>query len=550
MQRIIECVPNFSEGRDQAIIGRIVGAIEKIPGVRLLDVDSGQDTNRTVVTFAGPPEEILEAAFQAIKTAAELIDMSRHSGAHPRMGATDVCPLVPVTGVTMAECVELAGRLGRRVAGELQIPVYLYEEAAVCEERRSLAWLRAGEYEGLPEKLARPDFRPDFGDAVFNPRAGATVIGAREFLIAYNVNLNTRNVRLAKEIAGRLREKGYIIKDPQSGEKRTVPGLLKVVRAVGWYIEEYNMAQVSINLLNYRTTPLAQVFEETERLAAEYGLRVTGSELVGLIPLAALLDCGRHFLQKQEMSRAVGEAELVRVAVQSLGLGELAAFEPMHKIVEYRLRQAGRLVSLDLQQFSDELASASPAPGGGSVAALAGALSASLSAMVGNLTFGKKGYEVVWPEMEELAIQAQELKQFFLAAIDRDTAAFNEVMAAIRLPKKTAAEKLHRDEQILAANKLATTVPFTVLERSLEAAELALKTCEKGNRNSLSDAGVAGLTASAAGLGALYNVLINLRQIDDAGFSRDILAEALALNDKIEDVVGQVKAGVKEELLG
>ena len=324
MQRIIECVPNFSEGRDQAVINQIVGAIEKLPGVRLLDVDSGQDTNRTVVTFAGPPEEVLEAAFQAIKTAAELIDMSRHSGAHPRMGATDVCPFVPVTGVTMAECVELAGRLGRRVADELHIPVYLYEEAAGCEERRSLAWLRAGEYEGLPEKLARPDFRPDFGDAVFNPRAGATVIGAREFLIAYNVNLNTRNVRLAKEIAGRLRERGHIVKDPQSGERQTVPGLLKAVRAVGWYIEEYNLAQVSINLLNYRTTPLSQVFEETERLAAEYGLRVTGSELVGLIPLAALLECGRHFLQKQGMSRAVGEAELVRVAVQSLGLSEIA----------------------------------------------------------------------------------------------------------------------------------------------------------------------------------------------------------------------------------
>jgi glutamate formiminotransferase/formiminotetrahydrofolate cyclodeaminase len=549
MQRIIECVPNFSEGRDQTVINQIVGAIEKLPEVRLLDVDSGQDTNRTVVTFAGPPEEVLEAAFQAIKTAAELIDMSRHSGAHPRMGATDVCPFVPVTGVTMGECVELAGRLGRRVAGELHIPVYLYEEAAGCEERRSLAWLRAGEYEGLPEKLARADFRPDFGDAVFNPRAGATVIGAREFLIAYNVNLNTRNVRLAKEIAGRLREKGHIVRDPQSGEKRTVPGLLKAVRAVGWYIEEYNLAQVSINLLNYRTTPLSQVFEETERLAAEYGLRVTGSELVGLIPLAALLDCGRHFLQKQGMSRAVGEVELVRIAVQSLGLSEITPFKPEHKIVEYRFRQAGQLVSLDLQRFSDELASASPAPGGGSVAALAGALSASLSAMVGNLTFGKKGYEDVWPEMEESAMRAQELKQFFLAAIDRDTAAFNEVMAAFRLPKKTAADKLHRDGQVLAANKLATTVPFTVLEKSLEAAELALKTCEKGNRNSLSDAGVAGLTASASGLGALYNVLINLRQIDDAGFSRDMLARALALSDRIEDVAGQVKVLVKEVLL-
>lgn len=550
MRRIIECVPNFSEGRDQAIIGRIAAEIEKVNGVRLLDVDPGQDTNRTVITFAGTPEAVVEAAFQAIKTATGLIDMRRHMGAHPRMGATDVCPLVPVSGVTMEECVELARQLGERVAGELEIPVYLYEEAAASVERRSLAWLRAGEYEGLAEKLNRPEFRPDFGEAVFNARSGATVIGAREFLIAYNVNLNTRSVRLAREIAGRLREKGYSIKDPQTGERRTIPGLLKDVRAVGWYIEEYKMAQVSINLLNYRTTPLHRVFEETARLAAEYGLRVTGSELVGLIPLEAMLACGRHFLERQGMSCGVDEAELVRVAVQSLGLNEVAPFAPEHKIVEYRFREQGALASMSLAHFADELASASPAPGGGSVAALTGALSASLSSMVGNLTFGKKGYEDVWEEMEALAVHAQELKAFFLAAVDRDTAAYNEVLAAIRLPKKTDAEKTHRERQLLAANKLATACPFSVLEKSLEAAKLALQATEKGNRNSLSDAGVGGLTAAVAGLGSLYNVLINLKQIPDPEYRDEMQGRALALNDRVEAVVAQITARFKKELLG
>ncbi|MDP3478781.1 MAG: formimidoyltransferase-cyclodeaminase, partial [Desulfoprunum sp.] len=430
-----------------------------------------------------------------------------------------------------------------------QIPVYLYEEAAVTEERRSLAWLRSGEYEGLAEKLQRPEFRPDYGAAAFNARSGATVIGAREFLIAYNVNLNTRNVRLAKEIAGRLREKGRTVKNQQTGESETIPGLLKAVRAVGWYIDEYNMAQISINLLNYRTTPLYQVFEEAERLAAEYGLRVTGSELVGLIPLEAMLACGRHFLQKQGVSCGVSETELVRVAVQSLGLSEIATFEPEHKIVEYRFREAGQLASMSLQDFVDELASDSPAPGGGSIAALAGALSAALSAMVANLTFGKKGYEEVWGEMETLAVRAQELKQFFIAAIDQDTAAFNEVMAAIRLPKKTEAEKTHREEQMMAANKLATMVPFSVLEKSLEVAELALQASKNGNRNSLSDAGVAGLTAAVASLGALYNVQINLKQISDSEFSADMQSRALAFNDRVEAVVEQVKAVLRKEML-
>ena len=550
MDRIVECVPNFSEGRDRTVIDRITSRIEAVAGVRLLDVDCGRDTNRTVVTFAGEPEAVLEAAFAAVSGAAELIDMRRHRGAHARLGAVDVCPFVPVAGVTMAECVELARRLGRRVAEELAIPVYLYGEAAAADERRSLAWLRAGEYEGLEQKLRRPDFRPDFGAAVFNPRSGAMVIGARGFLIAFNINLNTRNARLAQEIAVRLRHRGGRVRNRATGAMETVAGLLPAVQAVGWYIEEYGLAQVSVNLVDFHTTPLYRLFDEAERLAGESGLRVTGSELVGLVPLAAIVECGRHYLQRQGQCRGAAEAELVRVAVQSLGLNEVASFEPSQKILEYRLRPAGPLVSLPLTAFVDELASGSPAPGGGSVAALAGALAAALAAMVGNLTFGKKGYEAVWAEMEAMAIRAQELKQFFLAAVDRDTAAFNQVMAAVRLPNRSEADQAHRAGQIAAATREATLVPLAVLEKAAEAADLARQAVRTGNRNSLSDAGVAALAAALAGLGALYNIMINLKQIDDAGFNRDLLARALALSDRIEDVVGQVKVAVNEALLG
>ena len=550
MERIVECVPNFSEGRDRTVIDRITAQIERVEGVRLLDVDCGWDTNRTVATFAGEPEAVLEAAFQAIRCASELIDMARHAGAHPRMGATDVCPLVPVAGVTMAECVELARRLGKRVAEELAIPVYLYEEAATTPERRSLAWLRSGEYEGLAAKLQRPDFRPDFGEAVFNARSGATVIGARQFLIAWNINLNTASVRLAQEIATRLREKGGKVRNRATGVTETVPGLLPAVRAVGWYIDEYRLAQVSINLLDFRITPLHRVFEEAERLAADCGLRVTGSELVGLVPLAALIDCGRHFLNRQGGCRAVSESELVRVAAQSLGLSDVAAFEPQRKIIEYRLRRPAPLASLTLSRFADELASSSPAPGGGSVAALAGALSVSLSAMVGNLTFGKKGYGEVSAEIEDLAVRAQELKRFFLEAVDRDTASFNRVMAAIRLPKKTGAEVARRQGEIEAANKEAAKVPLDVLEKAVEAAELAREMTEKGNRNSLSDAGVAGLAAEMAGLGAFYNVLINLGQIDDFAFTTEMRRRAFTLQGLLETAAGGVKQMLLRQLGG
>jgi len=548
MKQIVECVPNFSEGRDAAVIEQITAEIKKIAGVELLDVDPGRDTNRTVVTFAGSPAAVEEAAFQAIKKAAAVIDMSKHKGAHPRMGATDVCPFVPVSGVTMADCVGIARKLGKRVGEELAIPAYLYEEAAASPERRSLAYIREGEYEGLSEKLKKKEFKPDFGKAVFNKQAGATVIGAREFLIAYNVNLNTRNVKLAKEIANRMREKGYTVKNPETGAKETVPGTLKAVRAVGWYIPEYQMAQISVNLLNYNTTPLYRVFEEAERFAAEFGVRVTGSELVGLIPLEAVLQVGRHYLRKQGNSRGVDEKELVRVAVQSLGLAELTPFKPEHKIIEYRFRKKGPLASMDLAAFCAELASDSPAPGGGSIAALNGALSAGLSAMVGNLTFGKKGYEGVRGEMEIVAEKAQPLKDFFIEAIDKDTEAFNLLMAAFSLPKKSDDEKKARQEAIDEATKGATLVPFSVLERSRTAAELALAVAIKGNRNSLSDAGVAGLAAALCAEGALYNVLINTQDMAAGSFRSETRAQARNMCACVLETAARIKAEMEKAL--
>jgi glutamate formiminotransferase/formiminotetrahydrofolate cyclodeaminase len=548
MKQIVECVPNFSEGRDAGVIEQITAEIKKVAGVELLDVDPGRDTNRTVVTFAGSPPAAEEAAFRAIQKAAELIDMSKHKGAHPRMGATDVCPFVPVAGMSMADCVDVARRLGRRVGEELAIPVYLYEEAAACPERRSLAYIREGEYEALPEKLKKKEFKPDFGKAAFNKRAGATVIGAREFLIAYNVNLNTRNVKLAKEIANRMREKGYTLKNPETGEKETVPGALKAVRAVGWYIPEYQMAQISVNLLNYNTTPLHRVFEEAERLAAEFGVRVTGSELVGLIPLEAVLQVGRHYLRKQGHCRGVDEKELVRVAVQSLGLAELAPFKPEHKIIEYRFRKKGPLAAMDLVEFCAELASDSPAPGGGSIAALNGALSAGLSAMVANLTFAKRGYEAVRNEMEIVAEKAQPLKDFFIEAIDKDTEAFNRLMAAFALPKKSDEEKQARQQAIDEATQGATLVPFTVLERSRTAADLALAVAKKGNRNSLSDAGVAGLAAALCAEGALYNVLINTQELPAGSYRSETRAQARQMCACVLETVAKVKAEMDKAL--
>ncbi|MDQ1354042.1 MAG: glutamate formiminotransferase / formiminotetrahydrofolate cyclodeaminase [Acidobacteriota bacterium] len=548
MKKIVECVPNFSEGRDMTVMGKITDEIKKVAGVELLDVDPGKDTNRTVVTFAGDPDAAVEAAFQAIKKASELIDMSKQHGAHPRMGATDVCPFVPVSGVTMEDCVEIAKKLGQRVAEELHIPVYLYEEAAASEERRSLAYIREGEYEALPEKLKKEEFKPDFGEPVFNARSGATVIGAREFLIAYNVNLNTRDVKIARKIANRIREKGRTVTNKDTGEKEQEVGTLKAVRAVGWYMADYNMAQISVNLLNYKITPLYQVFEECDKFAREFGVRVTGSELVGLIPLEAMLETGRHFLKLQDNSTGVSEKELVRIAVQSLGMAELAPFNTENKIIEYKLRKKGRLASMNLYEFADELASDSPAPGGGSVAALNGSLSAGLSAMVGNLTFGKKQYAEVKEIMADVAEKAQKLKDFFTDAIDKDTEAFDKVMAAFGLPKGTPEETEARGKAVQAATKEATLVPFSVLEKTKEAAELALIMAEKGNRNSLSDAGVAGLTASAAAEGALYNVMINLAGIEDEAFKAEISKKAVQISGEVREIAAKIKQLLYAEL--
>ena len=548
MKKIVECVPNFSEGRDISVIEQITAEIKNTADVMLLDVDPGKDTNRTVVTIAGSPEGVEEAAFRAIKKAAQLIDMSKHSGAHPRMGATDVCPFVPVSGVTMDDCVAIAKRLGQRVAKELSIPIYLYEEAATCDERRSLAYIREGEYEALSEKLKTKKYKPDYGDAVFNAEAGATVIGAREFLIAYNVNLNTRNVKIARKIANRIREKGRMVKNKETGEKENVPGSLKAVRGVGWYIDEYSMAQMSFNLLNYKITPLYRVFEEAEKFAATFGVRVTGSELVGLIPLEAMLAVGRHVLKKQTVSTGVSESELVRVAIQTLGLKEVADFDPDHKIIEYRFRKKGRLAGMDSYEFCEELASDSPAPGGGTVAALNGALATGLSAMVGNLTYNKKAYKDVREEMISISEKAQSLKVFFINAMDQDTEAFNRVMDAFSLPKKSEEEIAVRNAKIQEATKEATLIPLTVLEKARIAADLAHAVAERGNRNSLSDSGVAGLAAGCAAEGALYNVMINLEAIEDEDFNKAVAEKAVKLNAEVQGVVKKIKKLMKRDL--
>lgn len=550
MLRLVECVPNFSEGRDQGVLDAIAEVVRGVDGVRLLDVDPGADTNRTVFTFAGPPEPVAEAAFRAIREASLRIDMSRHQGAHPRMGATDVCPFVPLAGVTMEECAELARRLGARVGQELGIPVYLYEHAASRPERRSLADIRAGEYEGLPAKLADPEWKPDFGPDSFQPRAGATVIGAREFLIAYNVNLNTRDKKLANEIALRIRENGRLRKDAEGkfvfdaqGNKLRDPGLLPSTRAVGWYIDQYGRAQISINLTNYRETPPHVAFETCAREAATLGLRVTGSELVGLIPKDALLLAGRYYLERQGKSAGVPESELIHIAVRSLGLDELGPFEPEKKVVEYAVRDTrGLLVEKTLRGFADEVSIDTPAPGGGSVAACAGALGAALAGMVANLTVGRKGLEASWEAMRPVAEKGQSLKDWYLHAVDEDTRAFNEVMAAMRLPQKSPEEVAARTAAIEAANRGATLVPLSVLERSIEVLELAREAAARGNQNSLSDAGVAALCARAAAEGAWLNVLINLKNLSDEGTVRE-------LRRRGEDALvrARVKAG---EVLG
>ena len=559
MKQLVECVPNFSEGRDRALIDKIVAVMAAVKGVKVLDVDPGADTNRTVVTLIGEPAPVAEAAFQGIRRAAELIDMSKHSGAHPRIGATDVCPFVPVSGVTMADCAELARQVGRRVGDELGIPVYLYEAAAASPQRVNLADVRAGEYEGLADKLRDPAWKPDFGPATFNARAGATVIGAREFLIAYNINFNTRDAALVNDIALEIREKGRVKKDAKGavvkdaqGEKVWAPGKFKAVKAIGWYIEQYGCAQLSINFNNYKISPVHEVFVEVCRQAETRGLRVTGSELVGLIPKQALLDAGAFFLTRQGKPAGVPDEELIHIAVKSLGLAELTPFDPLKKIIEASVEAENppRLQRMDLREFANELSSDSPAPGGGSVASLAGALAAALAAMVSNLTAGKKGYEEQRDRMLRVGVEGQRLKDEFLYDIDRDTEAFNEVMAAIKLPKKTDAEKAARNAAMEAANKGATLVPLGVLRRAVPALELALEMARHGNRNSISDAGVGGLMGLSAAEGAYYNVMINLKGIEDGAFRDATSREARALLKQAEELAAEIRDIVRKELVG
>jgi len=554
--KLVECVPNFSEGRNREKIKAITKEIETTPQVKLLDVDPGETTNRTVVTFIGSPEGVKEAAFKAIKRAAEVIDMSKHKGAHSRIGATDVCPFVPVSGVTMEDCVQIANEIGERVARELGIPIYLYEDAAKKPERKNLATIRTGEYEGLPEKLKDPEWTPDYGEPVFNQKAGATVIGAREFLIAYNINLNTRDRKLAHEIALNLREQGRAKRDADGkiirdtdGKSINIPGKFKAVKAVGWYIDDYGIAQISINFTNYKISPPHLVFDEARNKAEKLGLRVTGSELVGLIPKEALLMAGRYYLEKQGKSPGVPEEELIMIAVISLGLNDVAPFEPEKKIIEYQFQEtANSLLNFNLREFANELSMDSPAPGGGSTAALCGALSASLSSMVSNLTVGKKGYENVQKDMKNLAVKAQVLKDEFLRAVDLDTAAFNKLMESFRLPKKTEAQKEERDQVIEEATKEATLVPFEVLKKSLESLKLAKEVAFKGNKNSLSDAGVAGLSAQAAAEGAYYNIKINLPNLIDAEFKSKIKKQASSMKKKAVELGEEIRNYLEEEL--
>lgn len=532
MPAIVECVPNFSEGRDAAVIARITAAIAAVPGVTLLDTDPGAATNRTVVTFTGDPDSVVEAAFQAIKTAAETIDMRRHQGEHARMGATDVCPFVPVSGISMEECAALAERLGERVGRELEIPVYLYEKAARAPERRNLADVRAGEYEGLARKLVDPAWKPDFGPAAFGERqqrTGATVIGARPFLIAWNFNLNTRDAARAHDVAITVREKGRWAKDGQGrllkdadGNKIRQPGLLPATKCVGWTIPEYRRAQISMNLTDHTVTPLGVAFDTVEEEARKAGLRVTGAEIVGLVPLDALLEAGRHYLRKQGRCAGQSEAELLETAIQSMGLSELAPFVPEEKIIDHRVsRRSGRLVDLTLTGFADLLASDAPAPGGGSTAALCGALGAALAAMVANLTHGRKGLSQHDMEMDAVAVAGQRLKERFLRLLDEDTEAFAAVMAAMKLPKATDAEKAVRAAALEEANRRATLIPFQVLEACLEAMPLVEAVAERGNPNSLSDAGVAALCLGTACDGAAFNVRINLAGIADKAWKAE-----------------------------
>ncbi|MGN6214826.1 glutamate formimidoyltransferase [Parafilimonas sp.] len=558
MQQIIECVPNFSEGRDLNIIKQITDEIESVEGVHLLNVDPGKATNRTVVTFVGEPKAVVQAAFKAIKKAGELIDMSKHTGEHPRMGATDVCPLIPIANITMEETVEYAHELAKLVGEDLQIPVYLYEHAQKNKLRHNLSIIRAGEYEGFFKKIKLPGWKPDFGPDDFDAKRGATVIGARDFLIAYNVNLNTTSTRRANAIAFDVREVGRTKTEngkpvlDENGKPVTIPGSLKNVKAIGWFIEEYGIAQISMNLTNIGITPLHIAFDEVCKKADARGIRVTGSELVGLVPLKSMVDAGKYFLEKQKRSTGVAEKELVRIAVKSMGLDELALFKPEERIIEYLLKDAkdSALINTTLRDFADETASESPAPGGGSISAYVGALGISLATMVANLSSHKKGWDERWKEFSIWADKGQLYKNELMQLVDADTKAFNQIMAAMSLSKSTDEEKQMRKQAIQEATKFAIEVPFKVMQLAYESMFIIKEMADTGNPNSVSDAGVGVLCARSAVIGAFMNVRINASGYDDKTFVEDIIAKgrdiesnAIALETEILKVVNE-KIGI------
>ena len=551
-KQIVECVPNFSEGRDMGTIKQITDIIESIDGIKLLDVDPGKDTNRTVVTFAGSPDAVAEASFRSVKKASELIDMTKHHGAHPRMGATDVCPFIPVSGISMEETIVLAQKVAERIGNELGIPVYCYENAATNPERRNLANCRSGEYEGLRKKLSDPVWKPDFGPSEFNERSGATAVGARDFLVAFNVNLNTTSTRRANAIAYDVREKGRparegntatgkVVRD-ENGEKVMIPGSLKSVKAIGWYIEEYGIAQISMNLTNIAVTPVHIAFDEVCRKAEARGVRVTGSELVGLIPLKALLDAGRYYLAKQQRSTGVSDDELIRIAVRSMGLNDIHPFKPEEKIIEFVIGEISerKLIDMNLKAFMDETASESPAPGGGSVSAYLGALGIALGTMVANLSAHKRGWDDRWQEFSDWAEKGKAIQNSLLQLVDEDTKAFNNIMEAFSLPKKSEEEKKMRDNAVQETTKNATLVPLKVMEIAYSGFDLINAMVENGNPNSITDAGVGALAIRSCIRGAFLNVRINASGLRDKVFVADVIKKGADIETRAiaaEDLV-------------
>ena len=561
MKQLIECVPNFSEGNNMDIIKQITNEIESVEGISLLDVDPGQATNRTVVTMVGTPDDVCEAAFRAVKKASELIDMSNHKGAHPRFGATDVCPLVPVANITMEETVKYAHKLAKRIGEELNIPIYCYENAALIEERKNLAVCRAGEYEGLKEKLAKPEWKPDFGPAEFNAKSGVTAVGARDFLVAYNVNLNTTSTRRANAIAFDVREKGRVKREgnaltgkpilDEKGNKIWEPGSLKCVKAIGWFIDEYGVAQISMNLTNISVTPVHVAFDEVFKKALERGVRVSGSELVGLIPLKAMIDAGKYFLKKQNRSVGIPEKEIIKVAVKSMGLDDLYEFKPEEKIIEYKLaadEKKKKLVDMTLTEFTDETASESPAPGGGSVSAYMGAMGVALGTMVANLSSHKRGWDDRWEEFSDWAEKGMEYQSELVRLVDEDTDAFNKIMDAFGLPKKTDEEKAARKQAIQNATKNAIMVPFKVMEVAYKALEVIKTMAEIGNPNSVSDAGVGALAIRSCVKGAFLNVKINSGDLEDKSFVQTVSEKAQEIDEKTEKLEDEILKIVEDKL--